>query len=80
MGACRVAWRALLRRWNDLERMLPQFDALAAKGAALLGAFAAAAREQIAAGKGGPAPAHRELRALGYLGLSELLSYQPPQT
>ena len=68
---------ALLRRWDELERMLPQFEVLAAKGAALLGAFAAAAREQIAAGRGGPAPAHRELCALGYLGLSELLSYQP---
>ena len=68
---------ALLRRWDDLERMLPQFEVLAAKGAALLGAFAAAAREQIAAGRGGPAPAHRELCALGYIGLSELLSFQP---
>jgi hypothetical protein len=57
--------------------MLPQFEVLAAKGAALLGAFAAAAREQIAAGRGGPAPVHRELRALGYIGFSELLSYQP---
>ena len=71
---------ALLRRWDDLERMLPRFDELAAKGAALLGAFAAAAREEIAADRGGPAPAHRELRALGYLGLSELLSFtSPPQ-
>ena len=68
---------ALLRRWDELERMLPQFEVLAAKGAALLGAFAAAAREQIAAGRGGPAPVHRELRALGYIGFSELLSYQP---
>ena len=59
--------------------MLPKFEELAAKGASLPGAFAAAAREQIAADRGGPAPAHRELRALGYLGLSELLSYQSPQ-
>ena len=57
--------------------MLPQFEVLAAKGAALLSAFAAAAREHIAVGRGEPAPAHRELCALGYLGLSELLSYQP---
>jgi hypothetical protein len=68
---------ALLRRWDDLEGMLPQFDELAAKGAELPGAFAAAAREQIAAYRGGPPPAHRRLRALGYLGLSELLSYRP---
>ena len=67
---------ALLARWADLEGMLPQFDALAAKGAPLLGAFAAAVREEIAATRGGPAPTHRELRALGYLGFSELLSYR----
>lgn len=69
---------ALLRRWDDLERMLPRFDELAAKGAPLLGAFAAAAREEMASAGGGPAPAHRDLRALGYLGFSELLSYHAP--
>jgi tetratricopeptide (TPR) repeat protein len=69
--------RVLLARWTDLEGMLPQFDALAAKGAPLLGAFAAAVREEIAAASAaGPTPAHRELRALGYLGLSQLLSYR----
>jgi hypothetical protein len=68
---------ALLARWADLERMLPQFDALAAKGAPFLGAFAAAVREEIAAARGGgPAPTHRELRALGYRGFSELLAYR----
>jgi hypothetical protein len=68
---------ALLARWADLEGMLPQFDVLAAKKAPLLGAFAAALREEIAAAtRSGPPPAHRELRALGYLGFSELLSYR----
>jgi tetratricopeptide (TPR) repeat protein len=68
---------ALLRRWADLEAMLPGFDALAAKGAPLLGAFAVAVREEIAAATtGGPVPTHRELRALGYLGFSELLRYR----
>ncbi len=71
---------ALLRRWDDLERLLPRLEEMEAKGAPLLGAFATAVREQVAAGRGGPAPAHRELRALGYFGLSELLSYQPPQS
>ena len=70
---------ALLRRWGDVEPMLPRFDELAAKGAPLLGAFAAALREEIAAARGGPAPTHRDLRALGYLGFSTLLSYQPPR-
>jgi hypothetical protein len=32
--------------------------------------------EEMAAARGGPTPAHRELRALGDLGLSELLSYR----
>jgi hypothetical protein len=68
---------ALLRRWADLEAMLPGFDALAAKGAPLLGAFAVVVREEIAAATtGGPVPTHRELRALGYLGFSELLRYR----
>jgi hypothetical protein len=71
---------ALLRRWTDLERMLPQFDALAAKAAPFLGAFATAVREEIAAAvQGGPAPTHRELRGLGYLGFSALLSYRRPR-
>src|SRR5262249_9502815 len=60
----------LLRRWDDLRAMLPRFDELARKGAPLLGAFAGAVREEVAAAGGGPAPTHRELRALGYLGLS----------
>src|SRR5262249_36618642 len=68
---------ALLARWTELEGMLPDFDGLAAKGAPLLSAFAAALREEIAAATlAGPAPAHRELRALGYLGFSHLLSYR----
>jgi len=69
---------ALLRRWDDLRGMLPRFDELAAKGAPLLGAFAAAVREEIAAAGGGPTPTHHALRALGYRGLSELLAYRPP--
>jgi class 3 adenylate cyclase/tetratricopeptide (TPR) repeat protein len=70
---------ALLRRRDELERMLPQFDELAANGAPFLGAFAAALREEIAAAGGGPAPTHRGLRELGYRGLSELLSCRPPR-
>jgi hypothetical protein len=43
----------------------------------MLGALAEAIREEIAAAKGGRQPAHAHLRELGYLGLSELLSYRP---
>jgi hypothetical protein len=69
---------ALLRRWDDLEGMLPRFDELAAKGAPFLGAFAAALREEIAAARGGLSPGHRELRELGYRGLSDVLASRPP--
>lgn len=69
----------LLRRWADLEPMLRRFDELAAKGAPLLGAFAAAVREEIAAAGGGPVPTHHALRSLRYLGFSQLLSYRPPR-
>jgi hypothetical protein len=41
------------------------------------GALAAAIREEEAAAKGGPAPTHRDLRALGCAGLSELLRFRP---
>jgi hypothetical protein len=34
-------------------------------------------REEVAAAKGGPPPAHDELRSLGYAGISELLRFRP---
>jgi len=43
----------------------------------MLGAFADAIREEMAAAKGDRRPAHRRLRELGYIGLSELLSFRP---
>jgi hypothetical protein len=43
----------------------------------MLGAFAEALREEMAAAEGGPRPSHQHLRALGYNGLSELLSFRP---
>ena len=68
---------ALLGRWNDIAPLLANYDARAS-AAPLLGAFADAIREEMAAGNGGRRPTHGRLRALGYLGLSELLSYRPP--
>jgi class 3 adenylate cyclase len=67
---------ALLGRWNDLAPLLANYDARAS-AAPLLGAFADAIREEMAATNGGPRPTHGRLRALGYVGLSELLSYRP---
>ena len=68
---------ALLGRWNDIAPLLANYDARAS-AAPLLGAFADAIREEMAAANGGRRPTHGRLRALGYLGLSELLSYRPP--
>jgi len=67
---------ALLQRWDDLAPLLANYDARAS-AAPMLGAFADAIREEMAAAKGGRRPAHHRLRELGYIGLSELLSYRP---
>jgi class 3 adenylate cyclase/tetratricopeptide (TPR) repeat protein len=67
---------ALLARWDALTPILADYDSRAS-GAPMLGALAEAIREEIAAAKGGRQPAHAHLRELGYLGLSELLSYRP---
>jgi hypothetical protein len=66
----------LLGRWEDLRPLLANYDARAS-AAPMLGALAEAIREEMAAAKGGPRPAHGRLRELGYVGLSELLSYRP---
>jgi class 3 adenylate cyclase len=66
---------ALLARWDDLTPVLAAFDQ---KGTVepLLGALADAIREEKASAKGGRRPTHSHLRELGYVGLSELLSYR----
>ena len=66
-----------LSRWDELDTALRHLDDCAAGGSRLAGAFAAAVREERAAAtNGGPAPAHADLLALGYGGLSELLSFR----
>jgi hypothetical protein len=49
---------------------------MAKRGATLAAALAGALREEQGAANGGPKPTHHGLRSLGYLGLSELLSYR----
>jgi hypothetical protein len=66
----------LLGRWEDLRPLLANYDARAS-AAPMLGALAEAIREEMSAAKGGRRPAHGRLRELGYVGLSELLSYRP---
>jgi hypothetical protein len=70
----------MLERWDDLGATLARLDKVAAGGSRLAGATAAAVREENAAARGGPAPAHKELRDAGYLGVSELLRFRPIQT
>jgi class 3 adenylate cyclase/tetratricopeptide (TPR) repeat protein len=67
---------AMRGRWTDVERLLPQLDAMADRGAIFASALAAALREEQAAATGGAKPTHDALRSLGYLGISELLSYR----
>jgi class 3 adenylate cyclase/tetratricopeptide (TPR) repeat protein len=67
----------MLERWEPLEVLLPQLG-VPARGSAHLAALVAALREERAAARGGPPPAHRDLRQLGYLGWSRLLRHRPP--
>lgn len=63
-------------RWGEVAAALPAIDETAGHGARFAAAFASALREEISASQGGPKPAHADLRALGYAGVSELLSYR----
>ena len=63
-------------QWKELEPLLGRLDARAGRGAKFAGALAAALREEVAAARGGPRPAHEHLRELGYHGISRLVSYR----
>ncbi len=67
----------ILERWDALEPVLARLDEFAVQGARLAEAAAGAIREEEAVARGGPAPTHDQLRALGYLGISELLRFRP---
>jgi hypothetical protein len=68
----------MFERWDDLGPSLARLDQFAVGGSRVTGAVAAAIREEEAAAKGGPPPTHRDLRALGCAGFSELLQFRPP--
>ena len=62
----------LQARWTELETWLDRLDEAAARGSGLARAVAAAARgERDGSDRNA---SHRELRALGYVGLSETLA------
>ena len=67
----------ILEQWDELPPVLARLDAFATGGARLAEAAAAAIREEEAATRSGPAPAHEQLRGLGYLGISKLLRFRP---
>jgi hypothetical protein len=67
----------IVERWEMLDEPLVRLDHCAAGGSRLAAAVAAALREELAAAiERGSEPAHADLRALGYNGISELLSYR----
>jgi class 3 adenylate cyclase/tetratricopeptide (TPR) repeat protein len=65
-----------LGEWDRVTRCLPELDRIAANAGRYAGAVAAAIREELAAREGGPPPRHEALREIGYLGISELLSFR----
>jgi len=67
----------MLERWDELGTSLALLDEFAGAGSRLTGATAAAIREEAAAARGGPPPAHDQLHAFGYEGISELLRFRP---
>ena len=62
------------QRWDDLEPSLLRLDRAATRGSALARAVVAAVRGEKA---GTRDDSHRELRTLGYVGLSEVLAFRP---
>jgi class 3 adenylate cyclase/tetratricopeptide (TPR) repeat protein len=68
----------MLECWDDLSPSLARLDEVARGGGRLAEAAASAVREEAAAAEdGAPRPKHEALHALGYEGISELLSYRP---
>jgi hypothetical protein len=62
-------------RWKELESALSRIDHGAARGSALARAIATAARGEMAGGTDRDS-SHSELRALGYIGVSETLAFR----
>ena len=67
-------------RWSDLEASLVRLDRAAAHGSALARAVATAARGEMRGGSRTRETAHRELRTLGYKGLSDILAARSATT
>ena len=73
-GATEWAVIAVVRRRHaDAELLAQRMAATAETGGRGYAAIAEAVREELAHDAGGPLPRHEALRAIGYVGLSELL-------
>jgi hypothetical protein len=67
----------MMERWDMLAEPLERLHYCAARGSSLAAAVVAAIDEERSADEAGrEQPAHRELQALGYLGISQLLRYR----
>jgi class 3 adenylate cyclase/tetratricopeptide (TPR) repeat protein len=66
----------MLEQWDRVEAALEELRRVAGRDTAYLTAFVAAVREELAAARGGSRPVHEDLRRLGYLGWSQLLSHR----
>jgi len=62
------------KRWDDLKAPLDLLDRSASRGSALAKAVATAVRGEMAGASSDVS--HRELRALGYVGISETLAFR----
>ncbi|MGC2034063.1 MAG: hypothetical protein WA761_01305 [Thermoplasmata archaeon] len=67
----------VLERWKELGPYLENLQRVGARGGRLCTALCEAILEERARSEGGPPPSHGSLRQLGYIGLSELLSFRP---
>ena len=67
----------MLQSWGPLERVLASLEGAVGGGSQYLEALVSAIREERDAAQHGPVPRHAGLRALGYFGWSQLLSYRP---
>jgi hypothetical protein len=75
LGLKLVMALVIRERWGELEPFLRRLDQAGARGSALAEAVATAARGEMAGGRSRKASHHR-LRELGYIGLSETLSFR----
>jgi hypothetical protein len=76
LGLKVVMARVVQKRWGELAPSLERLDRAAANGSALARAVATAAGGEMSGAPGSRDTSHRDLRALGYIGVSETLTFR----